>query len=436
MIAPVELRPGVLIFQGDCLAALKRIRSNSVHAVVTDPPAGINFMSNDWDEDKGGRDAWIAWMTLVAAENLRVLVPGGHALVWALPRTCHWTAMGWENARFEVRDRVSHIFGSGFPKSHNISDALDKLAGLPKSDTPQTEEAKRWEGWGTALKPAIEDWWLFRKPIEEKTVALNVVTWGTGALNIRDCMVPLDGESVTINRPVEWTGFGQLERPDYEAVENDAGRWPAHLVHDGSQCVVEQFPVTSSGKPSGKKSSDVGFTKGVEPGYPVTGFGDMGSTARFFNSFPLQERKPHAARFVYFAKPTKAERNFGIDGPTKDPAVFTHRPTKKSNPEKWKNIDSPYGRASKRKNNHPTVKRKALMMWLIRLITPPGGIVLDSFMGSGSTGVAAIELGHPFIGIEQGPDSFEVATMRILAAPAPLLPDTQLAILDQEGQYE
>lgn len=182
-----------------------------------------------------------------------------------------------------------------------------------------------------------------------------------------------------------------------------------------------------------------GATFGKEnraPGTPLTIHGDAGSAARFFNELPPDNisdgRGIHRARFVYFAKPTKAEKNYGIDGPEEESAAFDHRPTKRTNPEKWANIDSPHARVSKRKNNHPTVKRKALMIWLIRLITPPGGTVLDAFMGSGTTAVAAIETGHPFIGIEKDRNSFYISVSRALAAPAPLFPDSQPSVFESE----
>ena len=187
------------LHHGDCLKVLKTLPSCSVDAIVTDPPAGIAFMGKSWDTDKGGRDAWIAWMQSIAQECLRVIKPGGHALVWALPRTSHWTGMAWENAGWEPRDKVVHLFGTGFPKSLNVSKAIDKAAGAEREvvgysrgvgvednqgyggiarggvgivqkgiDVPvtasATPEAHQWEGWGTALKPAAEDWWLLRKP--------------------------------------------------------------------------------------------------------------------------------------------------------------------------------------------------------------------------------------------------------------------------------
>jgi site-specific DNA-methyltransferase (adenine-specific) len=202
-----------VLYLGDCLEVLRGLEPGSIDAVVTDPPAGIGFMGQDWDHDKGGRAAWIAWMTDVARECLRVLKPGGHALVWALPRTSHWTATAWEDAGFEVRDRVAHVFGSGFPKSLDVSKAIDAAAGAERevvgvSDhihsrgantaypkcpgetaaaaeqtaergncitAPATPAARQWAGWGTALKPAVEDWWLLREPLAG-TVAAKLTT--------------------------------------------------------------------------------------------------------------------------------------------------------------------------------------------------------------------------------------------------------------------
>jgi hypothetical protein len=195
---------------GDNAIWLKKIPDNSIDSIVTDPPAGISFMGRGWDTDKGGRDHWIAWMQEVATECKRVLKPGGHAFVWAIPRTSHWTATAWENAGFEIRDVVAHIFGSGFPKSLNIGKAVDKLqgnerktVGKDKSGSERncmagdftggeydlTKGTSEWEGWGTALKPAREDWLLMRKPIESKTVAENCLKWGTGGINIDESRV-------------------------------------------------------------------------------------------------------------------------------------------------------------------------------------------------------------------------------------------------------
>ena len=162
------------IITGDCLEVLRGIDSCSIDACVTDPPAGIAFMGKAWDGSKGGRDQWIAWLASVMAEVLRALKPGGHAVVWALPRTSHWTGMALETAGFEIRDCLSHLFGSGFPKSLDVSKSIDRAAGAERDGVgdygsslvtaPATDDAKRWDGWGTALKPAAEMWWLVRKP--------------------------------------------------------------------------------------------------------------------------------------------------------------------------------------------------------------------------------------------------------------------------------
>lgn len=163
----------VTIFNDDCLNILKTIEENSIDSLVTDPPAGIGFMGKDWDHNKGGRDQWVSWISEIFKECNRVLKPGAHGLVWALPRTSHWTATALEDAGFEIRDVITHLFGSGFPKSLNISKAINKAA---------TNEAKQWQGWGTALKPSVERWLLIRKPLTT---------------------VPLDSILVEINKRIE-----------------------------------------------------------------------------------------------------------------------------------------------------------------------------------------------------------------------------------------
>ena len=181
-----------LLLRGEALATLRLLDSDSVDALVTDPPSSVHFMGREWDSDKGGRGPWVAWLAEVMAEALRVLRPGGQGLVWALPRRAHWTAWALEDAGFEVRDCIQHHFGSGFPKNHNVAKAIDKAAGAerpctregvvqrgrgaefqtnasssrPRYDEAVTLEAKRWEGWGTALKPSTEFWWLVRKPLD------------------------------------------------------------------------------------------------------------------------------------------------------------------------------------------------------------------------------------------------------------------------------
>jgi site-specific DNA-methyltransferase (adenine-specific) len=374
----------VTLLHGDCLDKLKGLDDCSVDAVVTDPPAGIAFMGKDWDKDKGGRDEWIAWMESVAVECLRVIKPGGHALVWAIPRTSHWTGMAWENAGWAPRDKVYHIFGSGFPKSLNIEKQIE-----------DPTLSKQWEGWGTSLKPNAEEWWLFRKPIET-TVAENVLKHGTGALNIDGCRIKTD-EKLVVNKLEKWSGFGQEKRPDYEMTENTKGRWPSHVVLDDSPEVVSMFPVSKDGVAHGSNAS-AGNVYGGGKGLKVedkdgksVGYGGEGSAARFF----------------YCAKANQTDRNEGCENITPKKQDLSR---KEGNP----GGDNPRNRGVKvRNNSHPTIKPIALMSWLCRLITPPNGLVLDPFMGSGSTGKGAIQEGFRFIGIEKEAEYFEIAKARL-----------------------
>lgn len=403
---------------GDCLEVMKGMADNTVDSVVCDPPAGIGFMGKDWDHDKGGRTAWVAWMTDVAREALRVLKPGGHAVVWALPRTSHWTAWAWEDAGFEVRDCVLHLFGSGFPKSLAVDKAIDKAEGVEREvvapppykrgkptqrynehrkvsydcdpqpiTAPATDAAKQWQGWGTALKPAAEYWWLLRKPLSEPTVAANVLRWGTGALNIDGCRVAhaseADRASATPQGKVtskESESIGAkpdagrgLARQEFNRPDTSKGRWPAHVVHDGSPEVVAGFPLGKSGVMTGKKggfgNSEHVYGENSEKPEAVC-YADSGSAARFF----------------YQAKTSTSERHRGLpDG---------------------------------EKNQHPTVKPVELMRWLVRLVTPPGGLVLDPFMGSGSTGCAAMVEGLRFQGVDQDESYVAVARLRVAHAEA------------------
>ena len=403
--------PQAKLHLGDCLEVLKTLKDNSVDAIVTDPPAGIAFMGKDWDKDKGGRDNWIKWMQEIATECLRVIKPGGHAFVWAIPRTSHWTATAWENAGFEIRDVVAHVYGSGFPKSLDVSKAIDKAAGAEREvvgkkyrvgdhskaienygwresggtssamnteakdiyeTAPATEAAKQWEGWGTALKPAREDWLLLRKPISEKTVAANCLKWGTGGINIDESRVGTDGatkRSKQADYPKNEDGTedrsGSWARTGHDIVELNLGRWPANLIHDNSEEVKECFPETKgkigmTGK-TGKDNSIYG--KYAHQENRTEGIADAGNASRFFKSI------------VYQSKASKKDRGEG--------------------------------------NTHPTVKPTALMEYLIKMISREGSTILDPFLGSGSTGVAAVRSGRKFIGIELNPEYLEIAERRI-----------------------
>lgn len=335
----------VKLYNDDCLEKLKRAPDNSVDSLVTDPPAGIGFMSKAWDGDKGGREQWIAWMQEVMTEALRVMKPGAHGLVWALPRTSHWTGTALENAGFEVRDSIVHLFGSGFPKSRNIG-----------------------EGRGTALKPAHETWILIRKPLGESTVAKNVLKHGTGALNIDasridngdikpGAIISSVGQGFYNKKKVsDWLQEGRTHAPCGKDLSllwirlSDSRNELAEIHANEKRQSLGRFPANLmlSHLPECEDA--------CAEGCPVA---ELGEPSRFF----------------YCAKASK-----------RDKGVY---------------------------NTHPTVKNTALMKYLITLITPPGGTVLDPFMGSGSTGVAAVADGFGFIGIEQDAEYFEIAKKRI-----------------------
>lgn len=370
---------------GDCQEELKKLVPNSVHSIVTDPPAGIGFMGKEWDEDKGGKEKWINWLAEIFTEARRVIKPGGHGLVWALPRTSHWTAQALEEAGFEIRDCIYHVFGSGFPKSLNVGKAI----------------GKEWEGWGTALKPAVECWWLIRKPLSEKSVANNVIKWGVGGINIDACRIESGTEHMRgkVGEKIEetdWknkTGFGK----EFQATDSPLGRFPSHLIHDGSEEVLNEFSKAGESKSSGGRIGNKGSLlnmcgKEYSKGNP--GKGDIGTPARFF----------------YCAKASKAERNKGCEElPLVESGVMD------DDNYQWRD-DVPNGRSTKKpmsRNNHPTVKPIKLMEYLVRLITPPGGTVLDMFMGSGTTGIACKNQGFNFIGIEKDPEYFKIAEARL-----------------------
>lgn len=324
---------------GDCLEVLRTMPDCSVDAVVTDPPYGLSFMGKRWDYDVPSVDVW--------TECLRVLKPGGHLLAFAGTRTQHRMAVRIEDAGFEIRDLIAWVYGSGFPKSHNLKD--------------------EWQGWGTALKPALEPITVARKPLVG-TVAENVLAHGTGAINVDGCRVATLVQGKRTNGKTNEI-YGDLS---YTAGQNwegsSLGRWPANLIHDGSEEVTKQFPVVNG------------------------------------NS---------AARFFYCAKASKRDRDEGLDErPDATRRMFASGGRTMKDGE-WVETNS---EPQARKNSHPTVKPTDLMRYLCRLITPPGGVVLDPFMGSGSTGKAAIFEGFRFIGIERDPEYLAIAEARIRLA--------------------
>lgn len=383
--------------------------------------------------------AWIKWMSEIMNQCLRVMKPGAHGLVWAIPRTSHWTATALEDAGFEVRDVVTHLFGSGFPKSLDVSKAIDKAAGVEREivgvnpssrpnskikngrgfdgmrdevesagvqtlTAPATDSAKQWQGWGTALKPASEHWILIRKPCSEKTVAANVQKWGTGAINIDASRVEgkLDGDP---NRFAKTDGgWGVAKFHDAPKVRTE-GRFPANLVFSHSphctdtQCDIECATLALDAQSGTLKS---GGTPSARVGMGFNG----GKSDK-----NISANTGGASRFFYCAKISTSERNAGLDGMEKKTAgIGDERPSGQS----MQRLD---GRKPREvQNTHPTVKPKKLMSYLIRMITPPNGTVLDPFMGSGSTGIAAKECGFEFIGIEKEQEYFEIAKARIEAA--------------------
>ena len=434
--------PKILV--GDCLEQMAKMPDNSVDSIVTDPPyhlqsivkrfggktarntpamnttAGgvfarkaVGFMGKTWD----GGD--VAYNVEVWQEALRILKPGGHLLSFGGSRTYHRMACAIEDAGFEIRDQIMWVYGSGFPKSLNVGKAIDKAAGVerevvgtkiasPKGikvaeqrtdvgagafggeakeidiTAPATPEAKQWEGWGTALKPAHEPIVVARKPFDG-TVANNVLAHGTGAMNIDGCRVTNNGEQFG-KLPNRGGGkqftkaglsFAKQDHDHNDGANAEAvaklkalGRFPANFIHDGSDEVLELFPNAKGAvrKPTGKGilDPDSGWNNNSMVDETVRGFADNGTAARFF----------------YCAKANKKERNAGL---TSEP----------------------------KQNHHPTVKPVALMRYLVRLVTPPNGIVFDPFLGSGTTAVAAILEGFEWSGCEITPEYLPIIEGRV-----------------------
>lgn len=353
------------ILVGDCRESMATLKAESVDAVVCDPPYELGFMGRKWDA------SGIAYDLEVWRQALRVLRPGGHLLAFSGSRTYHRMACAIEDAGFDVRDQIMWLYGSGFPKSHDVSKAIDKAAGAerevvgpkatyrkpqttpsgwdclkrePYETAPATDAARQWSGWNTALKPAHEPICMARKPLVG-TVAANVLRYGTGAINVDGCRV----EMLAGDRKGEFgprtIGLGEnntngiygggFSRQD---ADESVGRWPANVIHDGSDEATE-------------------------------GLRD-------------------AARYFYTAKASGEDRDEMIG-------------------------DVP-------KNVHPTVKPTDLMRYLVRMVTPPGGLVLDPFTGSGSTGRAAMLEGMRFVGCELSPEYAEIARARIRFTLGPL----------------
>jgi len=490
------------LINGDCIEELKKLPDNSIDSIVTDPPYELGFMGKEWD--KSG----IANNPKLWKEALRVLKPGGHILSFGGTRTYHRMAVAIEDAGFEIRDCIFWCYGSGFPKSHNIGKAIDKKLGnkrkvvgertdgayspgtanqgineytalkLSKENNSNpkrgedfgkiTKGNSKWEGWGTALKPAVEPIVLGRKPLSEKTIVDNVLKHGTGGINIDDSRVTLgDNEKVVrnfndfSNQYGAEVGIGKIPLLKSEATPQ--GRFPANLIlecicdeviegkeevvsiHDaptgtfagGEQdrgsiknyrernvgktiihtnpdcpCYVldEQSGDLSRGKKrivKGGGHQEGGMVGGKSKKIiPTIDYGDKGGASRFFKEI-------EGDRIFYAAKASKSERNNGLEGFEEKPGgalvgnnIETQNPGNKIGAEPNKQVQNT-------KNNHPTVKPVKLMKYLIKLITPPNGTVLDPFMGSGTTGVAAKLEGFNFVGIEKEEEYIKIAEARI-----------------------
>ena len=496
------------LLQGDALEKLKELPDNSIDSIVTDPPYGLSkqpdmlevlqhwlagddykhngrgFMGKEWDSFVPGPSIW--------KECLRVLKPGGHMVAFFGTRTYDLGVVAIRIAGFEIRDQIAWVYGSGFPKSRDISKDMDKIEGatrevvgkhsapgFAKSNVDNGQQsrstyefeklggavsdlAKQWEGWGTALKPAFEPIVMARKPLTG-TVAENAVEHGVGAINIDGCRVEyqndtdksaakpqgkatyasgkLAGKSQSnfrivkddaeeklywsnddgwvdidtatvfsdtdIDMPVGYTGveYIEAERKESNIEQSELGRFPANLIHDGSDEVVSLFP---------DSKGQIAPVKGTEKSHTgETGiYGTYGRTS--FDK--REETETSAARFFYCAKASAADRDEGLDAFELKKAAGL--PMRSSGVESTgEGLDgTKTHRDTKRKNIHPTVKPVDLMRYLCRLITPPGGTVLDPFTGSGSTGKAAMYEGFNFVGVELMQDHIEIAEARIAFA--------------------
>jgi len=418
------------ILHGDNRDTLKTLPDNSIDAIVTDPPYGIDFLGKDWDATTGSIETY--------RECLRVLKPGGHILAFSAARTYHYLAMTLEQAGFEIRDQIMWIYSSGFPKSQDVGRSIQRSLGVKekkphKSNAPRVggegvliktskndgqvvvtdPEAKQWEGWGTSLKPAHEPIALARKPMKDST-AKNCQTWGTGALNIDATRVP----------------WGEDDDP--EAYIKWMKKYPAST---GSKAVFSNAHADAKGEEYVRdKHAEINTNRNV----------DNRLAGRFPSNVIGEILEPYQ-KYFYCPKVSRSERHIGFDDPAPNhwdmvnamDGYYVDGNGKRDTEREFggKNIYLPhkgiiFGHGLKHEyaewckankltpkvgNNHPTVKPIALMEYLIKLITPPGGTVLDPFNGSGSTGMAAVGLGFDYIGCELDPKYVEISQKRIQA---------------------
>lgn len=403
---------------GDNLEILKKYPDNYFDSVVTDPPYGIYFLNKKWDYSVPDVSVW--------KEVFRVLKPGGHILVFCSTRTQHRMAINIEDAGFEIRDVITWVYGQGFPKSYNIPAGIEAKLTIGNTNTTsfknldgeererglgyseinykhkarpnnyndneepykvnfvfKTDEANMWKGWGTALKPACEFITLARKPISEETIVDNVLKWGTGGINIDESRIELNGEIIPINVLEKWSGFGQKEKPKYSPTENTLGRWPANFI---LECTCDDIEIEGSIEKSKylerKRKGFMlsGSEDNVQKAYSPDTYGDGGLKIKHTDKncpcYILENQKQGVSRFFYVVKPSKKQKNLGL----------------KLN-----------------KNTHPTVKPVELLVYLVKLITPKNGVVLDLYMGSGTTGIACKITKNNFVGIEIEKEYYDIA---------------------------
>ena len=449
----------MLLLNGDCIEQMQKLKDEGkqIDSVVTDPPYHLTsiverygkdgsapakdkdglyqrqargFMGKEWD----GGD--IAFRTDTWKLAYDLLKPGGYLLAFSASRNYHRMAVAIEDAGFEIRDQIMWIYGSGFPKSLNIGKAIDKRNGVQgdvigtrkvtssdigqnsgwnhlntdRGDYEYREIMNEYEGWGTALKPAHEPIVMARKPLSEKSIVENVLKHRTGGINIDGCRIQGDdtgGERKITTRKSRdennvWTddNSGMKQEENHFADADPKGRYPANVMHDGSDVVQDIFPQTSksvSTKRTRKTIGSFGMPNDTTPEYD-----DEGTAARYF----------------YCPKTSAEERNRGLESFTAKPMAWGNQAKAEL---KRGNLDfkgnqgdgSKHNKVAMRLNTHPTVKPQELMKYLCRLVTPKGGVVLDPFMGSGSTGMAAKDEGFDFIGIEKEKEYFEIAEARI-----------------------
>ena len=453
----------------DCRHGLAMLPDCSVDAILTDPPYHLvqnsrggspqpgdlstpfgrsgpsrarGFMGHEWD----GGD--IAFQVELWREALRVLKPGGHMLAFSGSRTYHRMTCAIEDAGFEVRDSIMWVYGSGFPKSLDISKALDKLHGAERQvvgqqyraatgrdegygfgesfdiTAPATLIAQLWEGWGTGLKPANEPICVARKPMAADTVAANVMAWGVGGINVDGCRIAIDPVadasqlrtmSVSQHDGADGWGMNTTRANPAARVLGTEGRWPANFIHDGSPEVLAMFPETVPSKSGTRNQAarETQVSKGAEKARIGGKFGhddNGGSAARFFQQCHWTQEDLEAALFYYCAKASKRDKDEGLG------EEFAERAGSA-------NLRQNGGLSKaktefKLRNHHPTVKPTTLMRYLARLICPTGGTILDIFAGSGSTGKAAILEGFQFLGFELEAEFTDLANARIEHARA------------------